>query len=34
MKKALERMKTGTAMVLDNIPIEVWKCLVEIGWVG
>ncbi|KAK3575170.1 hypothetical protein QTP86_020926 [Hemibagrus guttatus] len=29
VRKALKRMKSGKAVVPDNIPVEVWKCLGE-----
>ena len=31
MRKALKYMKTGNATALDDIPIEAWKCLGEVG---
>ena len=31
VRKALKQMKTGKPMGPDNIPIETWKCLGEVG---
>jgi len=31
VRNALRKTKTGKAMSLDHIPIEVWKCLGEKG---
>ena len=31
LKSALRRMKMGKAVGLDEIPIEVWKCLGDVG---
>ena len=27
VRKALKRMKSGKAVVPDDLPVEVWKCL-------
>ena len=31
VKNALRRMKKGKAVGLDELPVEVWKCMGEIG---
>ena len=31
VKMALKRMKSRKAVGPDGIPIEVWRCLVEVG---
>ena len=31
VRKALKQMKTGNAASLDDISIEAWKCLGEVG---
>jgi hypothetical protein len=31
VKETLKKMKTGKTLRLDNIPIEVWRCLEDIA---